>query len=250
MDQRYGSGSFIPLQPKLKVMKTFLVTGASNGIGYETAVHLCKAGHQVIAVARNKEKLLALQSFAGDKLFPLVADLTGEFRDTVSEYLEDNDFSAIHAVIHNAGFLVNHPFENITAADLRKSYEVNVFAPFILTQTLLPWLRNAEVSHVVMISSMGGVQGSAKFAGLSAYSSSKGALTVLSECLALELSSYKISVNCLALGSVQTEMLEAAFPGYKAPLTPDQMGEFVSWFAAEGNKYFNGKILPVALSTP
>jgi NAD(P)-dependent dehydrogenase (short-subunit alcohol dehydrogenase family) len=97
---------------------------------------------------------------------------------------------------------------------------------------------------------MGGFQGSMKFKGLSYYSASKAALACLSECLANEFADSNISVNCLALGAVQTEMLEEAFPGYKAPVTAKEMAGFISYFAINGHKFYNGKILPVAVSTP
>jgi NAD(P)-dependent dehydrogenase (short-subunit alcohol dehydrogenase family) len=97
---------------------------------------------------------------------------------------------------------------------------------------------------------MGGIQGSAKFPGLSLYSAAKGAVAVLTEAMAEELKERGISVNCLAFGAVQTEMLARAFPGYQAPINPDQIANFVADFCINGQKYFNGKILPVSISTP
>ena len=97
---------------------------------------------------------------------------------------------------------------------------------------------------------MGGVGGSAKFAGLSAYSSSKGALSILTECLAEELKDYNIHVNALALGAVNTEMLQNAFPGYVANTQPQQMAAFIYDFATTKYSFFNGKVLPVSNSTP
>ena len=97
---------------------------------------------------------------------------------------------------------------------------------------------------------MGGFQGSAKFAGLSAYSSSKAAVVGLTECLAEELKDKDIFVNCLAIGAVQTEMLSEAFPGYEAPVSPKQMAEYIFDFAIKGSQFYNGKILPVSSSTP
>ncbi|MBL7933330.1 MAG: SDR family oxidoreductase, partial [Bacteroidia bacterium] len=138
----------------------------------------------------------------------------------------------------------------ISSAELTSVYQTNVFAPFILTQKLVPLMGRKSKAHIVNISSMGGVQGSSKFPGLSAYSSSKTALCGLTECLAEELKTNNISVNCLAIGSVQTEMLAKAFPGYKAPLSAKQMAEFISDFALNGHKYFNGKIIPVSSTTP
>jgi NAD(P)-dependent dehydrogenase (short-subunit alcohol dehydrogenase family) len=97
---------------------------------------------------------------------------------------------------------------------------------------------------------MGGVQGSMKFAGLSAYSSSKGAVITLTELLAEEYKETGPSFNVLALGAVQTEMLEEAFPGYKASVSADQMANYIFDFSVNGNKLYNGKLMQVSSSTP
>lgn len=168
-----------------------------------------------------------------------------------------NDFSKIlgalkgkhlHAVINNAAVLHNKPFGTYTAEELENHFRVNVFAPFLLLQQLKPCLPGG--SHVVNIGSMGGYQGSVKFPGLSAYSASKGALAVFTECLAEEWKTQNIRVNCLALGSVNTEMLAEAFPGYTAPLNPDEMADFIARFTLEGHRFFNGKIVPVSVTVP
>ena len=82
-------------------------------------------------------------------------------------------------------------------------------------------------SHVVNISSIGGLANTSKFPGLSAYSSSKGALNILTEMLAEEYKETSIKFNTLALGAVQTEMLEEAFPGYNAPISPNEVSKFI-----------------------
>lgn len=156
----------------------------------------------------------------------------------------------IDILINNAGFLVNKPFADISSEELMQVYTTNVFAPFRLMQLIVPLMPVSGSAHIVNIGSMGGFQGSGKFPGLSAYSSSKAALANLSELLAEELKEKKISVNCLALGAAQTDMLAEAFPGYKAPLSAEDMSEMLAWFAVNGQKFFNGKVLPVALSTP
>ena len=97
---------------------------------------------------------------------------------------------------------------------------------------------------------MGGIQGSLKFAGLSAYSSSKGAVITLSELLAEEYKERGISFNVLALGAVQTEMLAEAFPGYQANISATEMANYLFDFTLTGNKYFNGKVLQVTTSNP
>jgi len=146
--------------------------------------------------------------------------------------------------------MVNKPFEEISAADLETVYNVNVFSVIRLIQGIMPLLDINQKSHIVNISSMGGFQGSAKFAGLSAYSSSKAAMACLTECLAEEFKEKNVAFNCLALGATQTEMLDEAFPGYKAPLTAAEMASFIAEFSLNAHRYMNGKIIPVSLSTP
>ena len=127
-------------------------------------------------------------------------------------------------------------------------YNVNVFGVVAITQAILPFMN--KDGHVVNVSSMGGIQGSMKFPGLSAYSSAKGAVITLTEILAEEYKETGPSFNVLALGAVQTELLEEAFPGYKAPLTAKEMAAYMMDFALTGNKFYNGKIMQVSSSTP
>lgn len=229
----------------------YLVTGASSGIGYATALELSRDSETlVVAIARSADKLQQLREASGGKVIPLVFDLESDEPGQLKDQLLHAGVSHLNGIVHNAGFLVNRPFSDITKSELEQSYRTNVFGPFLLTQALLPLLEKSNNAHIVHISSIGGVQGSVKFPGLSAYSSSKGALSVLTECMATEFSDRPIRVNCLALGAVQTEMLAQAFPGYKAPLQSHEMAGFIIWFLKHGHQFFNGKILPVALSTP
>jgi NAD(P)-dependent dehydrogenase (short-subunit alcohol dehydrogenase family) len=154
----------------------------------------------------------------------------------------------VDILINVAGFLIVADFMKLSDNDARNMMETNFFGPAALIRLLVPLMSAG--SHIVNISSMGGYQGSSKYRGLSVYSASKAALSCLSECLAGELSESGICVNCLALGSAQTEMFESAFPGFKAPLSPKEIAEFISYFAVNGNKFFNGKVLPVAINNP
>jgi len=226
-------------------MKKILITGTSRGIGFSLAQLFADNGYQVLAVSRNT-KPLSLLKHPNITLFS--ADLSNEESlQNVTNFVK-KEWKELDILIHNAGFLVNKPFENLTREDFTKSYEVNVFGVASLTQEMLPYLKKG--SHVVTISSIGGVQGSMKFPGLAAYSSSKGAVITLSELLAEEYKEQKISFNVLALGAVQTEMLEEAFPGYQAPVSAKEMAEYIFDFALHGNKYYNGKILEVSSTTP
>lgn len=229
-----------------------LVTGASKGIGYEVVSQLSKNPKiLVIAISRNTKSLYTLiKEQNTSNVLPVKADITnGSHRKKIVDIVKKLNLK-VDVLINNAGEIVNKPFSKISEKELLSVYSTNVFAPFQLVQQLLPLLNVKNGAHIVNMSSMGGFQGTAKFAGLTAYSSSKAALCGLTECLAQEFKGKRISVNCLAIGAVQTEMLMKAFPGYKAPLQPKQMAEYVCDFALTGQKYFNGKIIPVSLSTP
>lgn len=233
-----------------------IVTGASRGIGYEL-VKLLSADSKnvVIALSRNEFKLNQLKSDCltqnpASNVIPIVCDLCDKnaIENLISELTKK--VKTINILINNAGALVNKPFEAISISDLEYVYNVNVFSVIRLIQGVFPLLDLTQKAHVVNISSMGGFQGSAKFAGLSAYSSSKAAVACLTECLAEEFKEKNVAFNCLALGATQTEMLNEAFPGYKAPLSADKMAAFIADFSLNAHQYMNGKIIPVSLSTP
>jgi 3-oxoacyl-[acyl-carrier protein] reductase len=227
-----------------------IVTGASRGIGRELVKILASEGHQVLACARSGKKLYELKAEVGEtaQIIPLAIDLgASESYGSVVKTMKQHGLKPM-VLINNAGYLVNKPFEELLANDFEQTFNINVKVVFLLVQALLPYMPKG--AHIVNIGSMGGYQGSAKFPGLSLYSAAKGALAILTECLAEELNDKGIKANCLALGAAQTEMLAEAFPGYKAPLSAAEMAGFIADFSLNGSKYFNGKILPVSVSTP
>lgn len=225
-------------------MKNIIVTGTSRGIGHELALQFAAAGHQVLAISRTISPLLSKNS----NITCLSIDLAVVENCIKIENFIASNWKTVDAIVHNAGSLILKPFEETTSIDFESIYKVNVFAVVNLTQICLPFLKKG--SHVVSISSMGGIQGSSKFAGLTAYSSSKGALITLSEVLAEEYKEKGIAFNVLALGAVQTEMLAAAFPGYVAPISATEMANYIFDFTLNGNKFYNGKVLQVSASTP
>jgi NAD(P)-dependent dehydrogenase (short-subunit alcohol dehydrogenase family) len=225
-------------------MKNIIITGTSRGIGYELALQFANAGHQVLAISRNIPKAL----LEHQNITCLSIDLSDEKALSEVNNFLSSTWKKVDAVVHNAGALLLKPFAETTQTDFENIYKVNVFAVANLTRICLPYLHKG--SHVVTISSIGGVRGSLKFAGLSAYSSSKGAVITLTELLAEEYKERGISFNVLALGSVQTEMLEDAFPGYQAPISAEGMATYIYDFTLNGNKYFNGKVLEVSSTNP
>jgi short-subunit dehydrogenase len=225
-------------------MKNVIITGTSRGIGNELALKFANEGHNVLAISRTIATNLAKHK----NVTCLSVDLSNESELKNIDQFLSSTWKKVNIVIHNAGAIMLKPFTGTSVKDFKKIYDVNVFGVVSLTQIALPYLKMG--SHVVTISSMGGIQGSMKFAGLSAYSSSKGAVITLAELLSEEYKEEGISFNVLALGSVQTEMLEEAFPGYQAPLSASQMADYIMDFSLKGNQFFNGKVLQVSSSTP
>lgn len=232
-----------------------VITGASRGIGSEIVKALADGGaSRIIGVSRNYKQLCVLRDWCTEQgsceFIPVAYDLQ---QITLSEPqlmgLIKQHFNQIDLLINNAGALINKPFENISAEEINRIFTVNYLAPALIIKNLLPLLKLGK-AHVVNIASMAGFQGSSKFPGLSHYSASKGALAILTECLAAEYHKEGIVFNALALGSVQTEMLAEAFPGLQAPVSPEQMGAFIANFALVGKQFYNGKVLPVSLATP
>ena len=223
--------------------KILVITGASRGIG-NALVQLASAyGHHVYALSRN---ISSIKKTA--QVYPVEIDITDENTLSVFLGLLQKEEVKIDVLINNAGVLINKPFAETTAEDFEFLYRVNVFGLASLTRMLIPQID--PKGHVVNISSIGGIDGSSKFPGLAAYSSSKGAVNILTELLAEEYKVTGPAFNSLALGAVQTEMLALAFPGFQAPVTAEEIADYILKFALEGQQFFNGKIIPVSLSTP
>ncbi len=225
--------------------KNIIITGTSRGIGFELVHLFANLGHNVLALSRNAAPVSNLQF---ENISSFAFDLSKQ-----SDYKKVEDFIVaewghVDILINNAGVLLNKPFKDITFDTFSKVYTTNVFGVAEMTRIVLPFMK--PNSHVVNISSMGGIQGSLKFPGLAAYSSSKGAILTLTEVLAEEYKDSGPQFNALALGAVNTEMLKEAFPDYEAPITALEMAEYIKDFALTGNTFYNGKILQVSNSTP
>lgn len=228
-----------------------IINGATRGIGKEVALKLAgEKSNSVLITGRNHKALSEIASLPlSGKIIPFRLDIS-VFKDYEKEFIKtvSSHFDIVDILINMAGSLISKNFSDFTSVESRQVMETNFFGPASVTRVLLPFMRKG--SHIVNITSMGGFQGSAKYKGLSWYSASKAALSCLSECLAEEFREEGIIVNCLALGSVQTEMFEEAFPGNKAPVDAVEMGELISEFSMKGSKFFNGQIIPVAFNNP
>lgn len=226
-------------------MRKIIITGTSRGIGLELVKIFADSGHQVLALSRKIEPVQVLKH---ENIFYFPFDITQESDfEKLSDFILEH-WKTVDIVINNAGKLINKPFEHLTPNDFFEVFDVNLFGVARLIQKVLPFM--SQGGHVLNISSMGGVQGSMKFAGLGAYSSSKGALITLTELLAEEYKERGVAFNVLALGAVQTEMLQEAFPGYQTTVSAKAMATYIANFAQTGQHLFNGKIIQVSNSTP
>ena len=227
-------------------MSKIVITGTSRGIGFEMVKIFAEQGHEVLALSRNNEPVKKLSL---DQVHALAFDITSVSEiESVGKWIADRWDSKVDILINNAGTLLNKPFAESTMEDFSEVYKVNVIGLTELTRQLLPFMSAG--GHVLNVSSMGGIQGSIKFPGLAAYSSSKGAIITLTELLAEEYKENGPAFNVLALGAVQTEMLEEAFPGYEAPVSAEKMAKYIADFSQNGQQFYNGKILQVSNSTP
>tara|TARA_B100000768_G_scaffold59904_1_gene57908 strand:- start:5382 stop:6062 length:681 start_codon:yes stop_codon:yes gene_type:complete len=226
-------------------MKNIIITGSSRGIGFELVKLFNKNDFKVIALSRNTKPISNLKL---KNVKSLYLDISSPESINKTIKLVNEEFKKIDILINNAGTLINKPFNETSFEDFQSIYNVNVFGVAELIRQSTPYFN--KKSHVINISSIGGIGGTSKFPGLSAYSSSKGALNILTEMLAEEFKDKDVSFNTLALGAVQTEMLQEAFPGYKANISPSEMANFIYKFSLEGNSFFNGKIIPVSTTNP
>lgn len=227
--------------------KTIVVVGASQGIGAEIIRSLAKdSSNRIIALARFTKDAHIFEDFKNVQSIKI--DLAANnFKDQLFPIFDQ--LSSIDILINNAGYLVNKPFLEIQKEELINSYQINVLSVFETMQLAVPKMLQ-KGGHIVNISSMGGFQGTVKFAGLSAYSTSKAAVVSLTELFAEEFKDTNIKANCLCLGAVQTDMLAQAFPGFEAQVSATSMAEYIVDFALNAQKWMHGRVIPVSLTTP
>jgi len=223
-------------------MKTIVVTGTSSGIGNEICIQAAKLNYKVISISRNIEPLKGINGIDS-----YIVDITD--KKSIKNFIDDlrNRDLKIDILINNAGQLSNELFGETSYESFKQTFDVNVFGLAEITRSLIPFINKS--GHVINISSIGGVNGSKKFPGLSVYSSSKAAVIALTEVLAEEYSEGP-SFNVLALGAVQTKMLNEAFPDYEAQTKPGEIAKYIIDFAINGNNLFNGKLISVSNSNP
>jgi NAD(P)-dependent dehydrogenase (short-subunit alcohol dehydrogenase family) len=182
--------------------RVWFITGSSSGLGRALAEAVLERGDAAAATARSVEALADLAGRFGDRVRPLALDVTdpGSIRAAVQEALRT--FGHVDVVVNNAGFGLLGAVEELDEAELRGQMETNFFGAFLVTQALLPYLREQGGGHVVNISSEGGMMG---VAGAAAYNASKFALEGFSEALEQEARPLGIKVTIVEPGAMRTD---------------------------------------------
>ncbi len=229
-----------------------IITGVGRGIGNAIAVEALKqTSNRVVGISKSSnsfEELSKVGAQTNSTFHGLEADLMLDaYLPTLARMITTLNFRP-QILINNAGMLVKKDFLDMNEGDYERCFRLNFWSPFRLIQAILPHMPKG--AHIVNISSMGGFQGSQKFPGLTVYSASKAAIANLTESLAEELKPNGVFVNAIAPGSVQTDMLEEAFPGFKASVLPEEAGQFIWQFATTAHRFMNGKIIPLSLGNP
>jgi NAD(P)-dependent dehydrogenase (short-subunit alcohol dehydrogenase family) len=191
----------MPYNPFSLEHKTILITGASSGIGKQTAINCAKMGAHVIVTGRNPERLQTVfAQLPGEGHLAIAADLSLD--EDVEKLLQA--LPKLDGIVHSAGILESIPFSFTNSEKLSKIMKVNFEVPFGITQTLVKTKKLNKAASVVFVSSLSGISTIAS--GISAYSASKGAICASVRVMALELAAKKIRVNSICPGMVNTEM--------------------------------------------
>lgn len=186
--------------------KVWFITGASKGLGQILAKSLLADGHRVAATSRDKKELE--KSFPGtNDLLALETDLTSESSVKAAVDATVEQFGTIDVVVNNAGYGQYGTVEELSDAEYRRNFDVNVFATLHVLRFALPHMRRQRAGHIVNIASIVGLQGG--YAGWSSYASTKFALAGLTESLAAEVAELGIKATVVYPGPVRTDFLSS-----------------------------------------
>jgi NAD(P)-dependent dehydrogenase (short-subunit alcohol dehydrogenase family) len=185
--------------------KIWLITGASKGLGLILARQLLAAGFNVAATTRDKALLERELGLASDHFLPLAMDLTDEESVKAAVGGTLKHFGGLDVVVNNAGFGQIGTLEELSNAEARRSFDVNVFGMLNVIRAVMPHLRSQRSGHIMNISSMAGIQGN--IPGWGVYCSAKFAVAGLTEALAAEAREFGVKVTLVYPGHMRTSFL-------------------------------------------
>ena len=192
-------------------MKTWLITGASRGLGLEIARSALDAGDRVVATARNPEQITGALPGYGERLLSLALDVTDPAAIEHVVQAARQHFGRIDVLVNNAGYGQLGAFEEIPRETLARQFATNVFGVFDVTRAVLPIMREQRAGHVITISSIAGIEG---FPGSSVYCATKHAVSGWSEALAREVAQFGIAVTCVYPGRFRSDFLDGSSVRY------------------------------------
>jgi NAD(P)-dependent dehydrogenase (short-subunit alcohol dehydrogenase family) len=181
--------------------KVWLITGASRGLGRAFAEEALKAGHRVVAAARNPEQLAEVASKFRERVRTVSLDVTNEAQAKHAVDAAIQNFGSLDVLVNNAGYGNVSPVEDTSLADFRAQIETNLFGVIIMTKAVLPYFRERSSGHVIQISSIAGRLGPT---GRAAYAASKFGVEGFSESLAKEVEPLGIKVTIVEPGGFRT----------------------------------------------
>ena len=188
--------------------KVWFITGASKGLGLSLVKTLLSQGYSVAATSRNIQDLVKAAGTASDDFLPLIMDLHREESVEQALHATIQKFGNIDVVVNNAGYGLAGALEELTDAEARANFDVNVFGSLNVIRKVLPHLRAQQSGHIFNIASVGGFTGS--FPGFGIYCATKFAVHGLSESLAAEVKPFNILVTIVSPGYFRTNFLDAA----------------------------------------
>lgn len=186
--------------------KVWFITGASKGLGLELAKKLLAEGFKVAATSRSQEALVKVLGNPSENFLPLEMDLVNEKSVKNAIELAVSHFKTIDVLVNNAGYGLLGTLEELTDAESRKNYEVNVFGLLNVIRNTMPYMRAARSGHIFNISSVGGYYG--EFPGWGIYCSTKFAVAGLTESLSAEIKPFGVHSTIVYPGYFRTDFLK------------------------------------------
>jgi len=183
--------------------KVWLITGASRGLGRSFTQEALKAGHRVVAAARNVERLAEVASKFGESVRTVPLDVTNEAQAKNAVEAAIETFGCVDVLVNNAGYGNVYPVEDTSLADFRAQIETNLFGVIIMTKAVLPHFRERGAGHIIQISSIGGRVGPV---GRAAYAAAKFGVECFSESLSKEVGPLGIKVTIVEPGGFRTDL--------------------------------------------
>lgn len=185
--------------------KVWLITGASKGLGLATAKHALARGARVAATSRDARKLATEMAVSGDRFLALEATLVDEASVRSAVQATVSHFGRLDVLVNNAGYSILGALEEISDAEARANFDINVFGVLNMTRAVLPTMRAQRSGHIINVSSISGSIGGPT-TGI--YSATKAAVLLLSESLAAEARELGIHVTAICPGGFRTDFLD------------------------------------------